>query len=69
MLILGFILGSIPVLYSGLGFNFSSIISVILFMIGFYISINLEKVWNLYSINTETLLNNNPSIRLLLKAS
>ncbi len=42
--ILGFILGSIPVLYSGLGFNFSSIISVILFMIGFYISINLEKV-------------------------
>lgn len=41
--ILGFILGSIPVLYSGLEFNFSSIISIILLILGIYISIHLEK--------------------------
>ncbi len=36
--ILGFVLGSIPVLYPGFSFNFNGVVSIILFLIGLYFS-------------------------------
>lgn len=41
--IIGFVLGSIPILYPGITFNFSGISSIILFFICTYISFSLEK--------------------------
>lgn len=41
--IIGFVLGSIPILYPGMTFNFTGISSVLLFFICIYISFNLEK--------------------------
>lgn len=41
--IIGFVLGAIPILYPGLSFDFIGIISIICFILGFYISKILEK--------------------------
>lgn len=46
--ILGFVLGAIFVLFPGLDFNFSSIISIIILLISLYISTNLEKLRIIY---------------------
>lgn len=42
--ILGFVLGSIFVLYPGFTFDLKGIICIGLFLIGFYLSIYLEKI-------------------------
>lgn len=42
--ILGFVLGSIFVLYPGFSFDLQGVICIILLLIGFFLSIYLEKV-------------------------
>lgn len=42
--IIGFVLGSIPVLYPGFSFDMSSLISLTLLIIGFIVGLNLEKI-------------------------
>lgn len=44
--IIGFVLGSILILYPGFSFNIEGLISAILFIIGFFISFKLEKIEN-----------------------
>lgn len=42
--IIGFVLGSILILYPGFNFNFEGLISVMLFLVSFFISFSLEKI-------------------------
>ncbi len=45
--IIGFVLGSILILYPGFNFNLEGFVSIILFLLSFFISFKLEKIENL----------------------
>ena len=42
--IIGFVLGSVLILYPGFSFSFEGFISIGLFILGFYIGLKFEKV-------------------------
>lgn len=44
--IIGFVLGSVFILYPGFSFNLEGVISILLFLIGLFISYNFEKLEN-----------------------